>query len=398
MIRAVCFACVLAVSLTCSAHAQETPTDVISFLVTNQSVSTGDFEKDRAAADATRDTIARALLVNLATAPIATSSSGFVYRLAPELGTMNRVSDSFGTFFIERASTSGEGRASFGVSASTSAYDRLDGLHLREGTLVTTANQFRDESAPFDTESLTLKIRTSTLTLFGSVGVTDRLEIGGALPLVQLHLEGSRVNVYTACRAPGDCQAPQQFVQARGSADASGVADAAVRAKYTLVSVGGGGFAVAGEVRLPTGAASSLLGAGRTAVRALAIGSIEHAHVGLHGNASIVRGGVSDELDGGGAITLALTPRLTASGEFLVRRLSGLTQMIAVSFAHPTIQGVDTLRLIPGTKTTLLSSAVTGVKWNVHSTMVVTGQVQWRMGNGGLTAPFTPTVAIDYLF
>jgi hypothetical protein len=213
-----------------------------------------------------------------------------------------------------------------------------------------------------------------------------------------LHLEGSRVNVYTACRAPGDCQAPQQFVQARGSADASGVADAAVRAKYTLVSVGAGGFAVAGEVRLPTGAASRLLGAGRTAVRALAIGSIEHAHVGLHGNASIVRGGVSDELDGGGAITLAVTPRLTASGEVLVRRLSDLTQMIAVSFGHPTIQGVDTLRLIPGTKKTVLSSVVTGVKWNVYSTMVVTGQVQWRTANGGLTAPYTPTVAIDYLF
>ncbi len=398
MIRAVLLL-LLIVSFAAPAAAQ-TPADVISFLVTNQTVKTEDFEKDRAAAEATRDTITRALLVNLASVPIATSSSGFVYRLDPELGTMGRVSDSFGTFFVERASTSGRGRVSFGASANMSSYDRLDGLNLRDGTLITTANKFRDEAAPFDTETLTLKVRTSTLTIFGSVGVTDHLEIGGALPLVQLHLEGLRTDSYRACRAPGDCLPPQQFLQASGSADASGVADAAVRAKYTLLSVPGAGFALAGELRLPTGDETSLLGAGRAAYRLMAIGSIEHAHVGLHGNASIVRGGVSDAFDGGGALTLALSPRVTATGEVLFRRLSELHEMTAVTVPHPKITNppVDTLRLVPGDKVTILSTVVSGLKWNVHSTMVVTGQIQWRLGNGGLTAPMTPTIAIDYLF
>src|SRR5215475_10863163 len=92
---------VLLVTIIPSRAAAQTPADIISFLVTNESVPTGDFQKDQAAAAATRDTIARALLVNLATAPIATSSSGFVYRLDSELGTPTRVSDSFGTFFVE---------------------------------------------------------------------------------------------------------------------------------------------------------------------------------------------------------------------------------------------------------------------------------------------------------
>src|SRR5262249_1989917 len=144
--------------------AAQTPTDVISLLVTNESVPTGDFAKDQAAAAATRDTIVRSLLVNLATVPIESSSSGFVYRLDPELGTRGRVSDSFGTFFGGRAMTSGRGRASFGASGTTTGYDRLDGFNLRDGTMTTTANQFRDEPAPFDVESLTLKIRASTVT------------------------------------------------------------------------------------------------------------------------------------------------------------------------------------------------------------------------------------------
>src|SRR5262245_55041246 len=212
--------------LVAAPAAAQPPTDVISFLVTNQSVQTGDFNKDQAAAAATRDTIVRSVLVNLASVPIESSSSGFVYRLDSELGTPTRVSDSFGTFFVERAMTSGRGRFALGASGSTAAYDRLDGLNLTDGTLVTTANQFRDEAVPFDTERLTLKMRTSTFTVFGTYGVTDRFEIGGALPLVQLHVEGSRVNVYRG----------QTFVQATASGDASGMADVAIRAKYRMTS------------------------------------------------------------------------------------------------------------------------------------------------------------------
>lgn len=381
-------AALLAVVTAAPAAAQQTPADVISFLVTNQSVQTGDFEKDRAAAAATRDTIARALQVNLATVPIATSSSGFVYRLDPELGTVSRVTDSFGTFFVERAMTSGRGRASFGASATTAGYDQLDGLNLQDGTLLTTANHLRGELAPFDTEALTLKIRTSTLTLYGTYGVTDDLEIAGAVPLVQMRIDGSRLNVYRG----------QSFVQASGTASASGVADVAVRAKYRFVTTPGGGLAAAAEVRLPTGDEQLLLGAGTAAIKLMGIASVDRGRAGAHANFAVVRGGVSDEIDGSGAITFAATPRLTIAGELLIRRLSDVRQVVAVSAAHPSRAGVTTERLVPGTAATTLSSAVTGVKWNAHKTLVLSGEILWRIGKAGLTAPFTPTISIDYLF
>ena len=108
------FAIAMAVVFGLSAvdlHAQTPATlsDVIGFLVTNQAVPTADFEKDRAAAEAARDTISRALLINLTSVPIATSSSGFLYRLNPELGTVQRASETFGSFFTERALTAGNG-------------------------------------------------------------------------------------------------------------------------------------------------------------------------------------------------------------------------------------------------------------------------------------------------
>lgn len=388
MTRAAVVGVLLTFGASAPALAQSTPSDIISFLVTNQFVRTGEIEKDQAAAAATRDTIARALLVNLASAPIATSSSGFVYRLDPELGTMTRASQSFGTFYVERAATGGRGHLSLGASATTASYDQLDGLHLRDGTLVTTGNQFTDEAQPFEVESLTLRIRTNTLTMYGSYGVTDRLEIGGAVPLVQLHLEGSRIDVYRG----------QTFVQATGSANASGIADVAVRAKYALVNTPQGAFGVAAEWRLPTGKAEDLLGAGRSAVRVLALGSAEGVRVSVHGNAGFVRGGVSDEMTAAGALSVALSPRVTATGETLFRRLSDLHSIVSVSQPHPSIIGVETLRLLPGDKIAMLSSLVTGVKWNVTGTLVVSGQVQWRLGHDGLTAGWAPSASFDYLF
>src|SRR4051812_127837 len=162
--------------------AQATVNDVVGFLVTNQAVPTGAFEKDIAAANAARDAIAKSLLLDLTSMPLATASSGFLYRLNPELGTVERATESFGGFFVERALTPGNGHASFGVSTSIASFDRFDGHSLRDGALVTIANQFRDEAAPYNTESLILHLRSSVMTLFGSVGVGNRVEIGAAVP------------------------------------------------------------------------------------------------------------------------------------------------------------------------------------------------------------------------
>ncbi len=371
-----------------TARAQGTVSDVIGFLVTGQAVQTADFQRDRAAAEAARDTISNALLVNLTSVPLATSSSGFLYRLNPQLGTVERATESFGAFFVERALTAGRGRASLGFSATTAAFDRLDGLNLRDGSAVTIANRFRDESAPFDTESLTLRMRSSTMTFIGSVAVADRVEFGVAVPFVRLTLDGQRVNVYRGA----------SLLQASATASSSGVGDVAVRMKYTLLAAHNGGLAAAAEVRLPTGDASNLLGAGTTAYRFMGIGSLEEGAFSLHGNASVVRGGISTELAFSGAALAAVHPRVTLSGELLARRVSALHDIVLTSAPHPSIDGVDTFRLTAGDTVPTLLRAAAGLKWNVGGTVVIGGYVTWPLVRRGLTAPITPTLGIEYGF
>jgi len=368
--------------------AQDTVRDVVTFLLTNQAVATADFERDRAAADAVADTITRALLVNLTSVPIETSSSGFLYRLNSTLGTIERATPSFGAVFVERALTPGNGRASVGVSATTTSFDRLDGESIRDGTLVTVANKFRDELAPFDTESLSLQLRTSRMTFFGSVGIGDRFEVGAAVPFVRLTMQGDRVNNYRG----------SSVVQARATATASGLADIAVRAKYTVFSAQSGGVAAAVEIRLPTGNEENLLGAGKTSWRIFGVASSDRGVWGMHANIGIVRGGVSNETTFNGAVSVAAHPKLTISGEFLGRQVSELRDITIVTAPHPTISGVDTLRLATGLSGNTLLNAVVSTKWNVSGTLVLSGYLAWPLVDRGLTGPLTPTIALEYAF
>jgi hypothetical protein len=224
------------------ADAQQSISEVLSFLVTNRSIATDDFVRDEQAASATRDTISRFLVLELATLPI-TSAGGFTYRLDPTLGTVIRSSDSFGPFFTERSLTTGTRQAALGVSYRSTSFDNIDGRKLRDGTLVSTASVLSGESQPFDVETVSLRIRSETMTVFGSYGVTDRLDISAAVPFVRVNLSGERIDTYRG----------RQLIQATGSASASGLGDVVLRAKYNVLRRGASGIAVGGETRVPTG-------------------------------------------------------------------------------------------------------------------------------------------------
>jgi len=376
----------LAVAAFAASADAQTVADVLTFLVTNQSVSTGDFARDQSAAQATSQTISGALLANLATLPVATSSSGFVYRLNPELGTVERGSQSFGPFFVERAQTAGRHQASFGLSLQELRYASLDGRNLRDGSLITTANQFVDESEPFDVDRLTLNIDARIATLYGSVGVTNRLEVGFAAPMVDLTLDGSRVNTYRG----------RTFTQASASARAVGLADILLRTKYTIYDDAGQGVAGAVDLRLPTGRQEDLLGAGKTSAKFSAIGSMESGRASAHVNAGVTVGGLARELSYGGALAFAATEQVTVSGELLGRLIDASGHIVSVTDPHPTLAGVETIRLTPDVSTLNVVTFVPGVKWNVSNTWVLAANVSVPLTSGGLTTRLTPFVALDY--
>jgi len=362
--------------------------DVLSFLLTNRAVQTDDFVRDAQAAAVTRDTVTRSLLAELATQPPSLSSAGFTYRFNSALGTVERASASFGSFFTERSLTAGHGHGTIGANFRFAQYNRLDGRDLRDGTFLTTANQFRDEAQPFDEETLTLDLESRVLTLTGTYGVTDHLDVSAAVPFVSLSMSGTRVNTYRG----------QQTVQAEASATTSGLGDVAVRAKYGLLSGRSSGLALAGEVRLPTGREEDLLGTGSTAFAVLLIGSTEQGPLGVHGNLSLGGGGFSNEVAYRGALTYNASDRVTVVGEFLGRRIGDAGQITQVRAPHPTIAGVDTIRLLSEDTSLSTGSMVLGAKWNVTGTWILAGHTELPITDRGLRSGIVTLIGLDYAF
>lgn len=366
--------------------AQNSVTDVLRFLVTNQAIETGSVERDASAARATSDTIARALLANLATLPVPSTSAAFVYRLNPDIGTVERATGTFGPALIQTALTAGRGNAGLGLTFQHLRFNALDGHDLRTGTLVTTANQFVDEPQPFDVDALTLNVDADIVTLYGSVGLGNRVEIGGAAPFVSLRLNGSRVNTYRG----------RTFTQASGSATALGLADVLARGKINIYDDGGGRLSAGVDVRLPTGRQDDLLGTGRTAVRFSAIGTWQGDRVTAHANAGYAIGGLAEELLYGFALSGAATPRLTLTVEALGRVLDTPGEIVSAALPHPTLAGVMTTRLSPGTGRLQTLTLAPGLKWNVADTWVLVASVGVPLNRSGLRAAVVPFVGLDY--
>jgi hypothetical protein len=109
-------------------------------------------------------------------------------------------------------------------------------------------------------------------------------------------------------------------------------------------------------------------------------------------------GGVGREINYGGAVALAVTPRLTASGELVGRWIAAGGEIVTAAAAHPRLLGVNTVRLLSNESNTSLISVVPGIKWNVGDTWVVNANATLPVTSGGLTSPVTPFVGVDYTF
>jgi hypothetical protein len=351
-------------------------------------VQTGDFTRDERAALATSDVISRLLTAELGTMPLGSSGGGFTYRLDPALGTSTRATSSFGPRFTERALTLGRFRRSLDISHRAATFHELDNRDLRDGTLVATAAHLRSESEPFDVETITLRLHTDTVTVSGTFGLTDRLDVGAVLPLLRLSLSGQRVDTYRG----------QRIVQATASGTASGLGDVVGRAKFLIAGERGTGFAVGVESTLPTGSEENLLGSGRTTVRPFLVASFEGERIGGHGNVGYVWGGLSKEANVSGAVTVIATSRLTGFGELGIRRLESIGRLVQVTEAHPTLAGVDTIRLTTRDAATTRLTTAFGMKWNPASSWLIGAAVLRPLSTAGLNARWMPMLTFDYSF
>src|SRR5262245_28609353 len=292
-----------------------------------------------------------ALITLLSTYPIGTPGGGFTYVFDPALGTLTRSSNSFGPSFAERALTTGRGKVSVGFAYQHARYDTFEGLNLRQREIVffvphtdccspgSAGDSMPDGSRltpPFEGDlleaGLDLELVSDTSTVFATYGITNRLDVGLAVPFVHVKLDASvlaRIQRLATALEPTvhefEGGNPDQHVFSQGGS-ATGLGDIFLRAKYRIPA-GGLGVAAVGEARVPTGHEINLLGTGGVQTRLLGVVSYDRGPFSPHLNlgytfsskGAIPGATMHDEVVATAGGDLALTSRVTMSFDVLGR-------------------------------------------------------------------------------
>jgi hypothetical protein len=404
------------------------------------------------------DQVNEALLTLLSTYPIGTPGGGFTYVFDPALGSLTRGSDSFGPSFAERALTTGRGKVSVGFGYQRATYDTFEGLSLRQRGIVFyvqhaeccspgAANASTPDGSrltpPFEGDliqaALGLELVSDTSTLFATYGVSDRFDIGLAVPFVRVKLNASvlaHIQRLSTAAEPitheFEGSNPDQHLYSLAGT-AAGIGDVALRAKYRVPA---GRFGIAGlfEARVPTGDETNLLGTGGVQTKVMGIVSYQRGPLSPHLNVgytfsskgALPNARTHDEALATAGADFAMTSRITMSFDVLGRvlldtgrmRLTEKTYEYALSGGGAGAGGggggggggaprpptpVETqkttrteLQFYPGNLDLYLGAA--GLRFNPWRTMLVSANLLFPLTNAGLRDRVTPTVGVDYVF
>lgn len=396
------------------------------------------------------------MVLQLATVPIGSSSGGFSYAFDPSLGTLRRSSSSFGPLFAERAATLGRGRMNAGFNYQHASYDKFEGSRLDDGTVKfylrhqeccstgsgpavppffgvvpepngTLLNPFFEGDVI--EAALSLDVATDVFSVFGNYGVTDRWDVGVAVPFVHVKMDASvlatiqRLATSTNPNIHSFVAGQDVLQQTFASSDsATGIGDVELRSKYRVLDFPAGGLAAAVDLRLPTGNEDDLLG-GSTQLKFFLIESAgtnritQHVNVGYtisksgDENLSAAQLGATpsfpDEFNYAAGLEVVLEPRVTVIGDIVGRTLrnAGRLDLVTKTFQFqppgnpaPPLASAQFQEFEPRSGNLNLLYGTAGVKINPRGNFLISASVLFPLTDAGLKNRLTTIIGMDYAF
>jgi hypothetical protein len=368
-----------------------------------------------------------ALTGQLTAVPLPSPASGFTYQFDAATGTFVRSTRSFGPILSDRAETIGHGRLAFGFSNQFFSFDHLDGVSLSAVPAV-----FKHDSAELgggraDVVSTANTIEATVSQFAGALtyGVTSRIDVSLAVPLIKTHLSllsnarilrlgtGSNLGVHyfldpTALGSFGSTH--QYFTE--GSA--SGVGDLVVRVKATVMREGSRAMAVGLDTRLPTGDEQNLLGTGAMGMRPFAAVSAGYGAFAPHANiayqwngqsilAGDVRAGLEadlpDQFQYAAGTDLAVNPRFSMVFDLLGQRVlnSPRLSVYTLNAVGPAASAsLPDIRFSSGSY--WVTDAALGFKTNVASRLLINFNMRFNIGDHGLADRLAPLLGVEWSF
>ena len=359
----------------------------------------------------------------LTSLPLPSPAAGFTYSFDPALGIYTRSAQSYGPVLAERAETIGKEKFYAGFSFQHFRFGTLDGVDLRNFVSVFRHTQTTPD--PVIKEDL---ITTSTFvntqldqsTAFFTYGLTDRIDLSVALPLVNASLAvvsnatiqrvgtASDPTIHFFRDSNGNPTTQKQFSI---SGSASGLGDVLVRVKGTAWKTKPAWVAVGLDVRLPTGDAYNFLGSGAVGLKPfIAIsGRTEkftpHVNLAYQWNdSSPLAGDIFTGSKGHLPNQFAYAVGFDAG---LGKRFSFAADVLGQEVLHAEGVRPSTFTAANGTRfadndfvreTANIINGSLGFKVNPISTLLVSFNVLIQLNDAGLRSRVVPLVGFSYSF
>lgn len=388
----------------------------------------------------------RNIAYQLASFPLGSSSGGFTFTLDPSLGVLNRSAESFGPLFAERPVTAGKGKFTLGSSYLHSTWDTFEGNDLGTGDVVLTLTHADTDSSGdtltpiFEGDVIDVKVNlaltTDTFVVFANYGLTDRFDVGLAVPLVKVKMDAvmhtTIVNVATQNTVtlfhqfdpnkPTGCVGNHitnnnQENDLCESGDATGIGDIVVRGKLGLAQGDSMAVAAGVDARLPTGREEDLLGTGTYQIKPYLIAGFlpkgkfsPHANLGYtFTGTSDLFGELPDEFDWTVGFDAAPSSRFTIMADVIGRTLID-AQRLRVrdkefyyrNVGDPNPPFRKTLvrpEFFAQTENMNLVLGSAGFKFNPTGRLLISFNALFPLTkDNGLQDNFTPVFSIDYNF
>jgi hypothetical protein len=364
-----------------------------------------------------------ALTSQIVSLPLPPPASGFTYEFDPGLGVFQRSSTSFGPILSERFETIGARRVSIGFAYQRLSFDSIEGIDLSSVPAVFTHDDAQLLGGREDvvTTVNSIEAEVSRSAAFISYGVTNRLDVSIALPIVTADLVvtsdatiqrlGTTNPETHFFRSVEDDIGAQRRFTAFGHA--SGPGDVTVRLKQTVKRAANQGVALGVDLRLPTGDERNLLGTGAAGVGPFFVWSgnfgalSPHVNAGYQWNGDSILGGEpgsgeSEDLPdlatySAGAV-IEVHPRVTASVDLIGRYIIDSPRLRLEDFhaldANHTV--FPNITFTSGSLNQINAAAV--LKVNIFGRFLVDLNLLVRLNSNGLRDKISPLVGLEYAF
>ena len=252
-----------------------------------------------------------------------------------------------------------------------------------------------------------LAASVTTFTALLTYGVSNRVDIGIAIPVVNVRFDGTSIahiyNTYGGTLHFFRVDSLGNFTvvdTAWASSNTIGVGDIALRAKVNLSQSARWGSALFADLRQPSGNAADLLGSGNVSARGLVVVSARFGPFSPHLNAGyLYRRGDSENsaMLGTAGFDLLVAPPVTLAADVLGQWQVGASKLPLPPPATYVDGSVVRRTTIPQMKDNIVGGSV-GAKFSLGPVLSAVTNVIFPLTNGGLRPNVEWTIGAEMNF